>query len=193
MPCGSGVFAAFTTKIPTATVTELTYFKSLALICLDKDNTASMQRDQDSILWLVFSNLTSKAMFTDFWWSKTKRALAHLALWTLDKLLTFRNGSTGHKCSHADVKKKRPRIEQRTSTSGGLTVQLCRTSTTMWVHGRLVRMETFGSVEVWEVIRGGRRLRGRAEAGHLCLRFCSSEPQTSGRKSFAVSEHVIEL
>lgn len=50
MPYGSGVFvAAFTTKVPTAAVTELTYFKSLALICLDKDNAASMQRDQDSI------------------------------------------------------------------------------------------------------------------------------------------------
>lgn len=50
MPYGSGVCAAFTTKIPTAAVTALTYFKSLALICLDKDNTASMPWDQDSIL-----------------------------------------------------------------------------------------------------------------------------------------------
>lgn len=54
-------------------------------------------------------------------------------------------------------------------------------------------METFCCAEVSEVIRGGTRFRCGAETGHPCLQFCSSEPQTSGTKSFGASEHVMEL
>lgn len=103
----------------------------------------------------------------------------------MDKLLTSRNGNTGHTFSLADVKARNRWENLKSGRVDGADLQRR--------VRRLVRMETFCCTEVWKVIRGGRRLRGRAETGHPCPQFCSSEPQTSGTKSFVVSEHVMEL
>lgn len=154
--------------------------------------------------------------------TKRKRsgALLHLALWSLDKPLTFRHKSwldhveTSHEVSALwpfnCILNKLP--DMRRTSSADQYQQIWHLFLEIFLkQGEWAQSPAAAKQFLWqaregfgrfvfklvkyfcsmEVIRGGRKPLGRTKTSHPCARFCSSEPQMGGTMSFAESEHVM--